>query len=86
MPPREDSSRPTVLTVGRIAASERYKGHDAILDVWPDVLRRVPDAEYLIVGDGDDRPRLESRVREMGITRLGALRRFGFTGGTGRLL
>ena len=53
------SSRPTVLTVGRIAASERYKGHDAILDVWPAVLRRVPDAVYLIVGDGDDRPRLE---------------------------
>lgn len=61
-------ARPTVLTVGRIAASERYKGHDAILDVWPAVLRRVPDAEYWIVGDGDDRPRLEERVREMGIT------------------
>ena len=65
---RKDSSRPIVLTVGRIAASERYKGHDAILDVWRDVLRRVPDAEYLIVGDGDDRARLESRVREMGVT------------------
>ncbi len=65
--PGKDSSRPTVLTVGRLAASERYKGHDAILDAWPDVLRRVPDAEYLIVGDGDDRARLESRAREMGI-------------------
>ena len=64
----KDSSRPTVLTVGRIAASERYKGHDAILDVWPAVLRRVPDALYLIVGGGDDLPRLESRTREMGIT------------------
>jgi phosphatidylinositol alpha-1,6-mannosyltransferase len=60
--------RPTVLTVGRIAASERYKGHDAILDVWPQVVQRVPDAEYLIVGDGDDRARLESRAREMGVT------------------
>jgi phosphatidyl-myo-inositol dimannoside synthase len=62
------SLRPTVLTVGRIAASERYKGHDAILDVWPAVLRRVPDAVYLIVGDGDDRHRLELRTGEMGIT------------------
>jgi len=61
-------ARPTVLTVGRIAASERYKGHDAVLDAWPEVLRRVPDAVYLIVGDGDDRRRLESRAREMGIT------------------
>lgn len=67
-PLRKESPRPIVLTVGRIAASERYKGHDAILDVWPEVLRRVPDALYLIVGDGDDRARLESRVREMGVT------------------
>jgi phosphatidylinositol alpha-1,6-mannosyltransferase len=62
------SSRPTVLTVGRIASAERYKGHDAVLDAWPAVLRRVPDALYLIVGGGDDLPRLESRAREMGIT------------------
>ena len=67
-PLRKDSPRPIVLTVGRLAASERYKGHDAILDVWPTILRRVPDAQYLIVGDGDDRARLESRVREMGVT------------------
>jgi phosphatidyl-myo-inositol dimannoside synthase len=60
------SSRRIVLTVGRIAATERYKGHDEILDAWPAVLRRVPDAEYWIVGDGDDRARLESRAREMG--------------------
>jgi phosphatidyl-myo-inositol dimannoside synthase len=65
---RKDSSRPIVLTVGRIAASERYKGHDAMLDLWPEVLRQVPEAVYLIVGDGDDRARLESRVREMGVT------------------
>lgn len=62
------ASRPTVLTVGRLAASERYKGHDVILDAWPEVTRRVPTAEYLIVGDGDDRARLESRAREMGLT------------------
>ena len=64
----KDPARPTVLTVGRMAASERYKGHDAILDAWPEVVRRVPDALYLIVGDGDDRRRLEMRAREMGIT------------------
>jgi len=63
----EGSSRPMVLTVGRIAASERYKGHDIMLEAWPDVLRRVPEAVYWIVGDGDDRRRLESRARELGI-------------------
>jgi phosphatidylinositol alpha-1,6-mannosyltransferase len=58
---------PIVLTVGRIAASEQYKGHEVMLEAWPLVLRRVPDAEYWIVGDGDDRERLESRARELGI-------------------
>jgi phosphatidylinositol alpha-1,6-mannosyltransferase len=64
----EDSRRPIVLTVGRIAASEQYKGHDVMLEAWPLVLRRVPDAVYWIVGDGDDRQRLELRARELGIS------------------
>lgn len=63
-----ESYPPTVLTVGRIAASERYKGHEAMLEAWPLVLRHVPNAEYRIVGEGDDRARLESRAHELGIT------------------
>jgi len=63
-----DSSRPMVLTVGRIAASERYKGHDVMLEAWPTVLRRVPDSVYCVVGGGDDRSRLESRARELGVS------------------
>jgi glycosyltransferase involved in cell wall biosynthesis len=63
----QNSQRPIVLTVGRISASERYKGHDVMLEAWPFVLRRVPTAEYWIVGGGDDRTRLESRVQELGI-------------------
>jgi phosphatidyl-myo-inositol dimannoside synthase len=59
--------RPMVLTVGRIAASERYKGHDVMLEAWPAVVRRVPDAMFWIVGDGDDRRRLEARACELGI-------------------
>jgi phosphatidyl-myo-inositol dimannoside synthase len=61
------STEPMVLTVGRLAASERYKGHDILLEAWPAVLRRVPDAVYWIVGGGDDRQRLELRARELGI-------------------
>jgi glycosyltransferase involved in cell wall biosynthesis len=56
---------PTVLTVGRLAASERYKGHDVMLDAWPAVLREIPEAQYIIVGDGDDRARLQKRAKEM---------------------
>jgi phosphatidyl-myo-inositol dimannoside synthase len=58
---------PVVLTVGRLAAAERYKGHDIMLEAWPAVLSRVPGAQYWIVGDGDDRARLESRAQELGV-------------------
>lgn len=63
----QNSQRPIVLTVGRISASERYKGHEVMLAAWPLVLRQVPTAEYWIVGGGDDRTRLESRAQELGI-------------------
>ena len=56
------------LIVGRLWSEERYKGHDLLIDVWPAVLRACPQAELMIVGDGDDRARLETRVREEGLS------------------
>ena len=61
------SSEPTALIVARMSAAERYKGHDALLDIWPDVLARRPDARLVVAGDGDDRPRLESRAASLGL-------------------
>jgi phosphatidyl-myo-inositol dimannoside synthase len=63
----KSGSAPVVLTVGRLAASEKYKGHDVMLDAWPMVLREIPEARYLIAGDGDDRARLQARAQEMGL-------------------
>lgn len=58
---------PSALIVGRMASDERYKGHDLLLDVWPDVVREVPGAVLRIVGDGDDRQRLEDKARTLGL-------------------
>jgi glycosyltransferase involved in cell wall biosynthesis len=55
------------LVVGRLWSEERYKGHDLLIDVWPAVQRACPNAQLMIVGDGDDRARLESRVRDAGL-------------------
>jgi phosphatidyl-myo-inositol dimannoside synthase len=60
-PPIEQ--RRSVLVVGRMSQGERYKGHDELIDVWPDVVAAIPDAELVIAGDGDDRVRLESRAK-----------------------
>ncbi len=64
-PPRPGP--PTLLTVARLAASERYKGVDSVLRALPEVLKAVPDLRYDIVGDGDDRPRLEALAQELGV-------------------
>ena len=61
------SGRRVVLTVGRLSTSERYKGHDRLIAALPGILARVPDAAYLVVGSGDDRPRLERLAREAGV-------------------
>jgi phosphatidyl-myo-inositol dimannoside synthase len=56
---------PVLLTMGRMSSAERYKGHDEILDLLPALSERVPRVRYLIVGDGDDRPRLQSRAVQL---------------------
>jgi phosphatidylinositol alpha-1,6-mannosyltransferase len=53
---------PTALIVGRMAASERYKGHDQVLDAWPTIRRAVPEARLVVAGGGDDLPRLRRRA------------------------
>jgi phosphatidylinositol alpha-1,6-mannosyltransferase len=60
--------RKVVLTVARLAAAERYKGHDRVIRALPAVLDKHPDAIYVIVGEGDDRPRLEVLVQRLGVT------------------
>jgi phosphatidyl-myo-inositol dimannoside synthase len=58
--------RNAVLIVGRISSSERYKGHDQLIQAWPLVRQSVPDAQLVIVGAGDDLPRLEAAASQTG--------------------
>jgi glycosyltransferase involved in cell wall biosynthesis len=59
--------RRVILTVARLSAAERYKGIDEILELMPSLAQEMPDLAYLIVGDGDDRQRLQSKAAKLGI-------------------
>jgi phosphatidylinositol alpha-1,6-mannosyltransferase len=48
-------------------ASEQYKGHDVVLRALSSVIGNVANLTYVIVGGGDDRPRLELLARELGV-------------------
>jgi phosphatidyl-myo-inositol dimannoside synthase len=61
------NGKKVLMTVSRLASSERYKGHDQVIRTLPRLLAQHPDTIYLVVGDGDDRPRLESLAVECGV-------------------
>lgn len=56
-----------LMTLGRLASEERYKGFDEVLEALPDLAERLPNIKYLIVGDGPDRPRLEEKAKSLGV-------------------
>lgn len=58
---------PAALIVGRMVAEERYKGHDLLLEIWHEVLERVPGARLWVAGDGDDRRRLQARATQLAL-------------------
>lgn len=55
------------LMVGRMSRDEAYKGHDAVLDAWVTVRAAAPAARLVVVGEGDDRQRLEQRAASLGL-------------------
>jgi len=57
---------PTALMVGRMASQERYKGHDETVRAWAHVRQAIPGARLRVVGDGDDRRRLERLAATLG--------------------
>jgi glycosyltransferase involved in cell wall biosynthesis len=55
---------PTLASIGRL---ERYKGHHRVLEAFPLVLERRPEARLLIVGKGPYEEELRRHVEELGL-------------------
>jgi len=59
-----------LLTVARLDAGERYKGHDQILDALH-LLKQQGDLDpalrWIVVGDGNDRTRLQEKALRLGV-------------------
>lgn len=62
-----------LLFVGRLAA---VKGVPVLLEAFAEVLAAHPEAELTLVGDGPERPRIETRAQELGC--VGAVRFAGY--------
>ena len=57
----------TLLTVARMDSGEQYKGQDRVISALPHVIAHGYDVEYIIVGEGDDRGRIELLARNVGV-------------------
>ena len=56
-----------LLSVGRMSAKESYKGHDRVIRAVPQLLEAGHDVVYVIVGEGDDRARLQLLADQEGV-------------------
>ena len=56
-----------ILSLGRLANAERYKGFDELLDVLSDLRTQEPNVLCVIAGTGDDQARLEAKAHALGL-------------------
>jgi len=47
-----------ILLVGRMASGEQYKGQDILIQAMPLILAECPQTQLVLVGSGDDMPRI----------------------------
>ena len=59
--------RKVLMTFGRLASEERYKGIDVVIEALPGLAKVDPNIAYLVCGDGPDRARLESKAAALGV-------------------
>ncbi len=56
-----------LLMIGRMVAAERYKGHDEVLEALATWRPLRPRPALVVVGSGDDAPRLRTKARALGL-------------------
>jgi glycosyltransferase involved in cell wall biosynthesis len=60
--------RPDIPLVGTVAILRLKKGHHILLDAVQDVLREIPEAVFVFVGDGPQKNNIERKINSMGLS------------------
>lgn len=56
-----------LLTVARLWSGDPYKGVEVTIRALPTILATFPQVRYLVIGRGDDQPRLATLATELGV-------------------
>jgi len=57
-----------LMTVARLRSTDIYKGVDVTIQALPQIAKTFPNVKYLVIGRGDDRPRLAKLADDLGVT------------------
>lgn len=57
-----------LMTVARLWSGDIYKGVDVSIRALPKILQFFPNLKYVVIGRGDDRPRLEQLTKDLGVS------------------
>jgi len=58
---------PTDFVIGKIARLFERKGHDDLIAVAPELVKKIPQIKFLFLGDGNWRGRFENQIRALGL-------------------
>lgn len=56
-----------LMTVARLWSGDIYKGVDVTIRALPRILQTYPTVKYLVIGRGDDQPRLAKLAEDLGV-------------------
>ncbi len=56
-----------LMTVARLWSGDIYKGVDVTIRALPKISHFFPDVKYLVIGRGDDQPRLAQLAQDLGV-------------------
>ena len=65
--PKVEQESNLLLSVTRLEETEKYKGVSTVIRALPAIIAHNPDTQYVIIGDGSDRERLESLGESLGV-------------------
>jgi glycosyltransferase involved in cell wall biosynthesis len=56
-----------LMTVARLWSGDIYKGVDVTIRALPQISQAIKNVKYLVIGRGDDQPRLAKLAEELGV-------------------
>lgn len=62
-----EKKRPLLLSVCTLVKGNEFKGVDTVLQVLPKILKTLPRLQYVVVGEGEIRAKLQSIAAQLGV-------------------